>query len=119
MNEPGRRPVKVHDDAARDAILARLAQTRAEIKHLLEPRPEEDGEPSPDDDEEGFPRSRTMRMLMTGRGLGAVGATLAGLLVARPTLIWRVVRMVPKGALMRILALKVTEALRSRGSSKR
>ncbi len=119
MNEHEHRPVKPSDDAARDAILARLAQTRAEIRHLLEPRPEEDGEASPDDAGNGFPRSRTMRMLMTGRGLGAMGATLAGLLVARPTLIWRVVRMVPKGAIMRMLALKLTEALRSRGASKR
>jgi hypothetical protein len=104
--------------AARDAILARLAETRAEIKHLLEPRAEEDGESAMDDSETGFPRSRTMRMLLSGRGLGAVGATLAGLLVARPTLIWRLVRMVPKGALMRVAVLKLAEALRSRSASK-
>ncbi len=107
----------LRDDAARAAVLARLAQTRAEVKHLLEARPgealEEEGDASG-----AFPRSRTMRALLSGRGLGAVGATAAGLLLARPALVWRLIRMVPKGALMRILALRLTEALRPRSAPK-
>ena len=37
----------------------------------------------------GFPRSRTMQMLMSGRGLGTLGALAAGLIVARPALALR------------------------------
>jgi hypothetical protein len=59
-----------------------------------------------------------MRMLLSGRGLSAVGATVAGLIVARPALIWRLISVVPKGALIRLLALRLTEAMRSRRASK-
>jgi hypothetical protein len=89
------------DEAQRQAILARLAESRAEIKRLLEPRPDEAREEGAADDA-GFPRSRTMRALMSGRGLGAVGATAAGLLMARPALAWRLIRMLPTGPLLRM-----------------
>jgi hypothetical protein len=89
------------EEARRNAILARLAESRAEIKHLLEPRGEDAGEASAENGS-GFPRSRTMRALMSGRGLGAVGATAAGLIMARPALAWRLIRMVPTGALLRM-----------------
>jgi hypothetical protein len=110
--------MKPRDDAARDAILARLAESRAEIRHLLERRSEEGGDAAADHDEHAFPRSRTMRMLLSGRGLGALGATVAGLIVARPALIWQLIRVVPKGALLRVLAVRLTDALRSRRASK-
>ena len=89
------------DEAQRNAILARLAESRAEIKRLLEPRPDEAGEQR-EEDGTGFPRSRTMRALLSGRGLGAVGATAAGLVMARPALAWRLIRMLPTGALLRM-----------------
>jgi hypothetical protein len=89
------------EEAQRKAILARLAESRAEIKRLLEPRTEEAGEESAENDS-GFPRSRTMRALMSGRGLGAVGATAAGLIMARPALAWRLFRMLPAGPLLRM-----------------
>jgi len=89
------------DEAQRKAILARLAESRAEIKRLLEPRPDEAAEERGGNDT-GFPRSRTMRALMSGRGLGAVGATAAGLIMARPALAWRLIRMLPTGALLRM-----------------
>ena len=89
------------EEAQRKAILARLAESRAEIKRLLEPRPDEAGEESAENDS-GFPRSRTMRALLSGRGLGAVGATAAGLIMARPALAWRLIRMLPTGALLRV-----------------
>jgi hypothetical protein len=102
------------EESQRKAILARLAQSRAEIKHLLEPRPEDAGEQGAEDGP-GFPRSRTMRALMSGRGLGAVGATAAGLLMARPALAWRLIRMLPTGALLRMGLARV---LGGRHSSK-
>jgi hypothetical protein len=88
--------------AAREAILARLAESRTEIRHLLEPPPNgaagahpgASGEPGP------FPRSRTMRMLMSGKGLGAMGATAAGLFIARPGLAFRLIRLVPVARLI-------------------
>jgi len=107
------------DEVARNAILARLAESRAEIRRLLEPRP---GESRNADRERGgpggFPRSRTMQMLMSGRGLGAVGATAAGLLMARPALAWRLIRMLPTGAVMRVVMARVLGSLRGRDSSK-
>jgi hypothetical protein len=103
------------EEAQRKAILAKLAESRAEIKRLLEPRPEgEDGEGA--EDGTGFPRSRTMRALMSGRGLGAVGATAAGLLMARPALAWRLIRMLPAGALLRMGLARVLGGMQGRHS---
>jgi hypothetical protein len=101
------------EDAQRKAILARLAESRAEIKHLLEPRADGTGEKGGENGG-GFPRSRTMRALMSGRGLGAVGATAAGLIMARPALAWRLIRMLPTGALLRMGLARVLGGLRGR-----
>jgi len=100
-------------DTQRKAILARLAETRAEIKRVLEPRPDGVGEKGGANGS-GFPRSRTMRALMSGRGLGAVGATAAGLIMARPALAWRLIRMLPTGALLRMGLARVLGGLRGR-----
>lgn len=99
----------------RDEILARLEQSRAEIRRLLEPPPDEfeAGEPGMRDPG-GFPRSRTMRTLLGGGGLGAAGAVLAGLFIARPTLAWRLIRMLPTGALARTFIVRAIAAMRSR-----
>jgi hypothetical protein len=104
------------EEAQRKAILARLAESRTEIKRLLEPRADEAGEARAENDT-GFPRSRTMRALMSGRGLGAVGATAAGLIMARPALAWRLIRMLPTGALLRMGLARVLSGL-GRPSSK-
>jgi hypothetical protein len=98
------------EDAQRKAILARLGESRAEIKRLLEPRPSEAGEGSAENGSE-FPRSRTMRALMSGRGLGAVGATAAGLIMARPALAWRLFRMLPAGPLLRMGLARILGAM--------
>jgi len=104
-------------EAERNAILARLAETRAEIKRLLEPRADEEGEAQAEDGT-GFPRSRTMRALMSGRGLGAVGATAAGLLIARPGLAWKLMRMLPAGALLRMALARFVGGMRERRASR-
>ena len=73
-------------DAAREETLARLASSRAEIRRLLEPPPRE---PEPEGSAAGggvrdaFPRSRTMKLLTSGRGFGTLGALLGGLLGPR------------------------------------
>jgi hypothetical protein len=102
--------------AAHDAILLRLAQSRAEIRSVLDPPADEHGDASSASGgiPGGFPRSRTMQMLMSGRGLGAVGAVLGGLFIARPSLVWRLIRLVPAGAVTRIFIARALAALRTK-----
>jgi hypothetical protein len=102
------------DSAARSAIVARLAATREELRHIFAPPPNQDGSAAAGDHLGGFPRSRTMQMLMSGRGLGTVGAAAAGLLVARPALALRLLRMLPAGALARMMLTRAITALRAK-----
>jgi hypothetical protein len=102
-----------HTEAARAAILARLAQSREELRIVFEPPPNQ-----PDADggsrHTGFPRSRTIQMLMSGRGLGTLGALAAGLFAARPALALRLLRMLPATAIGRMLLLRAFTALRAK-----
>ena len=113
--------MKPSDAAQRDAIMARLAQSRAEISRLLEPPPSPgDASESTTDEHSifgGFPRSRTMQMLMSGRGLGTVGALAGGLLIARPALALRLLRLVPASAVAKMLMAKAVSVLKSKSPS--
>jgi hypothetical protein len=104
--------------AQREEIMGRLQQTRAEISRLLEPPAREadpDGEhPAPNGAAGAFPRSRTMRALMSGRGIGAIGAMAGGLLLARPRLAWRLIRLLPTGAVTRAVMARVIGGWRGR-----
>lgn len=103
------------DAAARDLIHARLAQSREELRLLLDPPPAESGGGEARmNGHAGFPRSRTMQMLMSSRGLGALGALAGGLLIARPALALRLLRFVPANAIAKMLMAKAVSALRSR-----
>jgi len=107
-------------DTARDDSLARLAASRAEIRRLLEPPPRVspgDGPDSGGAPTGAFPRSRTMKMLLSARGAGTLGAVACGLLVARPQLALRLVRLLPTGAIGRMLLVKAISALRSNAAS--
>jgi hypothetical protein len=115
------------DDAAKLDTLAKLAESRAEIRRTLEPAPRRarigsqvgndgtdaggDAAPSAGD----FPRSHTMRLLMSGRGIGTIGAIIGGLVIARPALALKLLRMVPTGALARMAVAKAVTAFRSGG----
>ena len=55
-----------------------------------------------------------MRALMTGRGLGAVSAIAGGLLLSRPRLAWRLLRLLPTSAVTRMVIGRVVEALRGK-----
>ncbi len=101
---------------ALDETRARLAATRAEILNILEPpEPAESGaESGTTMGAGGFPRSRTMQLLLSGRGVGTVGAVVGGLLIARPALAWRLLRMVPASAVARMLLVKAITGLRSK-----
>jgi hypothetical protein len=103
------------DAAALAEIRTRLAVSRDELRRVLDPpRNEPDGDGAPGDYAGGFPRSRTMQLLMSGRGIGTLGALAAGLLMARPALALRLLRMVPASALARMILTRTFSALRAR-----
>ncbi len=106
------------DADARAQIRLRLAQSRAELRQLLDP-------PDPEGDAEGgarsnghagFPRSHTMRTLLSGRGLGALGALAGGLLIARPQLALRLLRLVPASAVLKMLLAKAMSVFKEKSS---
>jgi hypothetical protein len=101
------------DQVQRDEILARLAQSRAELRTLLDP-PSQSAAGGSSGAANEFPRSRTMRMLMTGRGLGVVGAILGGLFITRPTLAWRLIRLLPTSAVARMFLVRAVAAMRDK-----
>jgi hypothetical protein len=103
------------DAAARDLILTRLAQSREELRRRLDPPPEKGGSgETAANGHAGFPRSRTMQMLLSGRGLGTLGALAGGLLIARPMLALRLLRFVPAGSVAKMLVAKAISALKEK-----
>ena len=111
----------IQDDAAEAEILARLAASREELRRLLDRTRDAadahgststfgDHRPGPG----GFPRSRTMQMLMSGRGLGTLGAAAAGLLIARPGLALRLLRILPASTIAKTLLVRTIAALRTK-----
>ena len=108
------------DEAARALILARLARSRADLRRLIDPPLREpDGSSGPGEPPSGgFPRSRTMQMLLSGRGMGVVGAVAAGLFIARPALALRLIRMLPAGTAARMLLPRVLDMLRTKQANR-
>ncbi len=102
------------DPDARQAIFDRLHESREEIRGILDPPPEEGDGRERSHSSGQFPRSRTMRALLSSRGIGATGALAAGLLIARPTLALRLLRMVPVGTVSKLLFAKALTLLRSK-----
>lgn len=104
-----------NSEAARAQILARLAVSREELRIVFEPPPDQaNADGSTSARQHGFPRSRTIQMLLSGRGVGTLGALAAGLIVARPALALRLLRMLPASAIGRSLLLKAFNALRAK-----
>ena len=66
----------------------RLAISRAEIQRMLAPGPDE------------FPRSRTMRYLMGGKGRMVALGAFAGLMAVKPKFALTLVRFLPLGKLL-------------------
>lgn len=102
------------DDVERQDTLARLAESRAEILRILEPPPQNESPDAAGEQSAAFPRSRTMKLLLTGRGIGTLSALIGGLAIARPALVFRLVRMIPAGAVARMLLVKGIAALRKK-----
>jgi hypothetical protein len=107
------------DATERDLIHRRLAQSREELRLLLDPPPgESHGSGATGmNGHLGFPRSRTMQMLLSGRGLGTLGALAGGLLIARPALALRLLRFIPASAVAKMLMAKAVSALKSKPSA--
>ncbi len=106
------------DDVARREILTRLAVSREELRRVLDPpHREADGNSAQPRTPGGFPRSRTMQMFTSGRGIGTLGALAAGLLIARPALALRLLRMLPASAVAKTLLLRAVGSLRAKRSS--
>ena len=107
--------VMSEDANARKAILDRLAQSREEMRQVLDPpRGEFNGAEAMQNSGAEFPRSRTMRALLSSRGLGALGALASGLLIARPSLALRLLRMVPMSTVGKMLIAKAITGLRAK-----
>ena len=91
------------DEEKRNQVLARLALSRGEYRAILDPprvHPEAGQTPA---SVAGFPRSRTMRTLLSKSGLGTLGAVAAAILVARPRLALKVWRMLPTRMVRKLL----------------
>ena len=73
----------------------RLAETRAVLEAII----------APEQDEDAFPRSQTMRFLMGGKGKMVALGTFAGLLLVKPRLAYGLVRFLPLGKLLPVVRL--------------
>jgi hypothetical protein len=91
------------DEEKRRLVRARLALSREEYRAILDPphKHHEAGETPAGP--AGFPRSRTMRTLLSKSGLGTLGAVLAAILVARPRLALKIWRMLPTRMVRKLL----------------
>jgi len=105
------------EQAARAEIRARLALSREELRAVFDPPGDQlgaDGSSAAGGRPGGFPRSRTFQMLLSGRGIGTLGALAMGLIVARPALALRLLRMLPASAVARMLLVRALSTLRAK-----
>lgn len=72
---------------------SRLALTRAELERLFTPSPDE------------FPRSRTMRYLMAGKGRVVALGAFAGLMAVKPRFALGLIQFLPLGKLLPLARL--------------
>jgi hypothetical protein len=84
--------------------VARLAETRRQLVELFFPEPSSQTPPM-----RGgvFPRSRTLRLLLSKHGFGAISALAGGLLLARPAMLLRLLRWAPVRAIARTLLIRL------------
>jgi hypothetical protein len=93
--------IRERDDArfSNGIITEKLTQTRADLQTLLE----DDARRDLSND---FPRSKTMKLLTSGSGVAVLAIAASALLIARPSLMKKVARVVPVSALLRSSALR-------------
>jgi hypothetical protein len=105
---------EMNEEEEMNEVRARLKQSREEISHLLDPPRDPSGALPPAGSQNGFPRSRTMQMLMSSRGLGALGVLAGGFLIARPALAFRLLRLLPTGSVAKVIISRAMSALSDR-----
>ena len=86
----------------------KIIGTRAELERLLIDEP---GHPRSSGT---FPRSRTLQLLTSSKGVVLLAVAAGGLLLLRPTLIKRAIRFVPMGPLVNMLASRFLGDSRSK-----
>jgi hypothetical protein len=91
------------DAEKRNQVLARLAHSRLEYRTILDPPHDHPEEGKTSASLAHFPRSRTMRTLLSKRGLGTLSAVAAAVFLARPKLALKVWRMLPARMVKRLL----------------
>jgi hypothetical protein len=75
---------------------SRLAETRQQLVDLFTADRQESAAGQPASPRAGsFPRSHTIRLLLGKQGLGALAVIIGGILVARPAIAWRLLRLLP------------------------
>jgi hypothetical protein len=89
---------------SRAEIAARLAESRMRLRRLLAPEDEGPGMQALAVNG-SFPRSHTMRGLLSGRTLAIVAALAGAVLVTRPRALVRLGRLIPVAALVRLLLM--------------
>lgn len=96
----------------RAQTMERMARSRAKLRALLDPdEPASAGSSGGGSGAPGrFPRSRTMKLLTSRHGAGTAAALGAGLLLSRPAMALRLLRMIPLGAVARMLLLRLFTA---------
>jgi hypothetical protein len=104
------------DADARILIHSRLAHSREELRVIFDPAPGENGEEgqASGNGRGRFPRSRTMQMLMSSRGLGTLGALAGGLLIGRPALALRLLQLLPASTMAKMFMARAVGALKSK-----
>ncbi len=87
---------------------ARLAKTRQELVDLFTSDREESQPGQPTAGPGGtFPRSRTLQLLLRKQGLSAIAAVVGGLIVARPAIAWRLLRLLPVKTFARTMFVRL------------
>jgi hypothetical protein len=87
------------------AAKLKISQSRAELERLLIDDPEHSASAG------FFPRSRTLRLLTSNKGIVLLALAAGGALLLRPVLLKRAIRFIPMGPLLQMLT---TRFLRNR-----
>lgn len=87
---------------ARVETSLKLDESRNELRHLLH---DEIGEPQPKDSR-AFPRSKTVKFLTSSKAIGVLAIAAAGVLIMRPRVATRLLRLVPASSMARMLAMR-------------
>jgi len=103
--------MRIDDEDPRVSAAARLAESRLELRQMLDRRGNGAGNGA-------FPRSRALQLLMEHPALAVAAAVAGGFLISRPGMIRRVASVVPVAAIGRMLIARyLTRALKDQGVS--